>query len=90
MPASLPLSSLTFESTEAASAALGTLLRPSDAQVVIRGRARVIIIEGLDANACGGTHVSRMGEVGGIEIQDIGKTESGQTFVRFGLRSGVL
>lgn len=59
-----------FESTQAASSALGALLRPSDAQVVIRGRARVVIIEGLDANACGGTHVKSMGEVVGIDISE--------------------
>ena len=35
---------------------------------VIDGRVRVVEIEGFDAQACGGTHVSRTGELGRFSI----------------------
>ena len=33
------------------------------------GRTRVVEVEGFDRSACGGTHVGRTGEVGGIKIR---------------------
>ena len=75
-----------FESAAIAAAALGELLRPSDPRVVLKGRARVVIIEGLDANACGGTHLRNLAEAGGIVVSDVGsERESGGSFVTFSL-----
>jgi Ser-tRNA(Ala) deacylase AlaX len=44
---------------------------PSD----MPGDIRLIIIEGWDANPCGGTHVSHLQEVGGLGLIDIGNHE---------------
>ncbi len=60
-----------FESAEAAAGALGPLLRASDPRVQLKGRARVVIIEGLDANACGGTHLKNLCEVEAISISGV-------------------
>jgi len=35
---------------------------------VVDGRVRVVSIEGFDAQACGGTHVSSTGEIGGCTV----------------------
>jgi misacylated tRNA(Ala) deacylase len=35
---------------------------------VVGGRVRVVEIAGFDAQACGGTHVSRTSEVGRLSI----------------------
>ena len=45
------------------------LLRTLEAKPpVVNGRVRVVEIEGFDAQACGGTHVSRTSEVGRLSI----------------------
>jgi misacylated tRNA(Ala) deacylase len=45
------------------------LLRTLEAKPpVIDGRVRVVAIEGFDAQACGGTHVGRTGELGRFSI----------------------
>jgi misacylated tRNA(Ala) deacylase len=45
------------------------LLRTLEAKPpVVDGRVRVVEIEGFDAQACGGTHVSRTSEVGRLSI----------------------
>lgn len=67
-----------FESAEIAAKSLGDLFRPSDPRVQLKGRARVVIIEGLDANACGGTHVRDFSEVKGVTLE---KLEGGDVFV---------
>jgi len=49
--------------------ARGDLLRTLDASPPVRdGRVRVVEIEGLDAQACGGTHVDTTSEVGRFAI----------------------
>jgi len=35
------------------------------------GRVRLLEIEGIDLQACGGTHVQRTGEIGTIEVVKI-------------------
>ena len=35
------------------------------------GRVRLVEIEGVDLQACGGTHVRRTGEIGGVEVGKI-------------------
>jgi misacylated tRNA(Ala) deacylase len=40
---------------------------------VVDGRVRLIEIEGIDLQACGGTHVRSTGEIGGVNV---GKIES--------------
>jgi misacylated tRNA(Ala) deacylase len=35
------------------------------------GRVRLVEIEGLDLQACGGTHVRRTGEIGRVEVGKI-------------------
>jgi misacylated tRNA(Ala) deacylase len=40
------------------------------------GRVRLLAIEGIDLQACGGTHVARTGEIGRVEcikIENKGK-----------------
>lgn len=39
------------------------------------GTLRIITIEGLDRSACGGTHVSRTGEIGAIQLRKIDKAK---------------
>ncbi|HZN54415.1 MAG TPA: alanyl-tRNA editing protein [Candidatus Polarisedimenticolaceae bacterium] len=46
------------------------------------GPVRLVEIEGLDLNTCGGTHVSRLGEIQGIEILDA-EAARGGTRIRF-------
>ncbi len=38
-----------------------------------QGRVRLVEIEGLDLQACGGTHVRSTGEIGRVEVARIGK-----------------
>jgi misacylated tRNA(Ala) deacylase len=35
------------------------------------GRVRLLAIEGVDLQACGGTHVARTGEIGRVECTKI-------------------
>ena len=37
------------------------------------GRVRLISIEGIDLQPCGGTHVKRTGEIGPVAVTDIEK-----------------
>ena len=76
----------TYDSAEAAKAALGALLRPSDPRVALKGRARVVIIDGLDANACGGTHLRNLSEVGAIAVSGVADGGENGSAVTFTLR----
>jgi misacylated tRNA(Ala) deacylase len=38
-----------------------------------QGRVRLINVDGLDLQACGGTHVARTGEIGGVHVRKIEK-----------------
>lgn len=38
-----------------------------------QGRVRLLEIEGVDLQACGGTHVARTGEIGAVEVRKIEK-----------------
>jgi alanyl-tRNA synthetase len=70
-------------SFEDAAAATG-LRKPSDRG----GMLRIITIDGLDRSACGGTHVSRTGEIGSILLRRTERTK-GNTRIEFvcGLRA---
>jgi misacylated tRNA(Ala) deacylase len=37
------------------------------------GRVRLVAIEGIDLQPCGGTHVARTGEIGPVAVTDIEK-----------------
>ena len=37
------------------------------------GRVRLVAIEGIDLQPCGGTHVSRTGEIGSVTVADVEK-----------------
>ena len=41
------------------------------------GTVRIVQVEGYDASACGGTHVGRTGEVGGVKITGIERYKGG-------------
>ncbi len=41
------------------------------------GPIRVVSIEGLDENACGGTHVGRLGEIGPVLLRETERLKSG-------------
>jgi alanyl-tRNA synthetase len=58
------------------------LRKPSDRT----GALRIVTIEGLDRNACGGTHVSHTGEIGPILLR---RTERTRGTVRLEFRCGV-
>jgi alanyl-tRNA synthetase len=64
-------------SYEEASTAAG-LRKPSDRD----GLLRIVTIEGLDRSACGGTHVTRTGEIGMLSIRRADKSK-GNTRVEF-------
>lgn len=49
------------------------------------GRLRIVTIEGLDRNACGGTHVARTGEIGPILLR---RTERARGATRVEFRCG--
>ena len=51
----------------------------------VEGRFRVVAIEGFDVNACGGTHVSRTGEIGLIKVL---RTERRGDILRVEFRCG--
>jgi len=74
-----------FGSAEAAKLAFGEIYRASDPGVQLKGKARVVIIEGLDVNACGGTHVKTLREVGAIKLADIRVDEERRKVVEFSL-----
>ena len=65
---------------EDASSAAG-LRKPSERG----GQLRIVTIEGLDRNACGGTHVSRTGEIGVILLR---RTERARGTTRVEFRCG--
>ncbi len=46
-----------------------TIFRPGDPDIQIKGKVRMIIIEELDANPCGGTHLKNLSEMG--QFQDL-------------------
>jgi Ser-tRNA(Ala) deacylase AlaX len=46
-----------------------------DSDLKLKGKVRVIVIDGFDANPCGGTHVKSLTEVGNIEIKSISYNE---------------
>ncbi len=63
-----------FYLTEAEFAARPDLLRTLEVKPPVKeGRVRVVVIEGLDEQACGGTHVHSTTDLGRLEIY---KTEN--------------
>ena len=75
----------TLESVNHALERFGPLYRPSDRGVQIKGRVRVVVIEGLDANACGGTHVASLSELGFVREARVSQTEEKLWELQFGL-----
>lgn len=53
------------------------LYRPTIASGSLKGKIRLIIIDGLDVNACGGTHVRNLKEVGVLNLLKVIETASG-------------
>lgn len=73
----------TFPSVEAARLAFGPLFR-IDPRLDYRGNVRVVVIEGIDANPCGGTHVRTLKELPEAEILDLAfDPESSEACLRF-------
>lgn len=62
--AARPVRAELLESVDAAVSRFGEIFRPGDPSVAIRGKVRIVVIEELDANACGGTHVRSTSELG--------------------------
>ena len=62
-----------LESIDLAVGKYGALFRPGDPAVKIKGRVRMIVIEGLDANACGGTHLRNTEEIKGVRLLSVTK-----------------
>lgn len=65
---------VSFEDARQATA----LRKPSDRD----GELRIVSIEGIDRSACGGTHVSRTGEIGGMLLRRVERTK-GQLRIEF-------
>lgn len=57
-----------FDNLELAKSHFGDLYRPSDPRVQIKGKVRIVSIDGLDANSCGGTHLRNLAEIERVEI----------------------
>jgi len=54
----------------------------------VDGKFRVVLVEDFDANACGGTHVSRAGEIGLIKVLRVDRRgESARVEFRCGARA---
>jgi Ser-tRNA(Ala) deacylase AlaX len=66
------------DSEAQAMSTFGNLYRPTVASGSLKGKIRLIVIEGLDANACGGTHVRSLAEVEAAEIVSVEETEQGR------------
>lgn len=56
----------------------GPLYRPTVASGSLKGKIRLVVIDGLDANACGGTHVRSLTEAKAAEIVSVDETEQGR------------
>lgn len=70
----LPVSSRTIERAEAESLlAAGALRKLPDRE----GRIRLIEIHGIDLNACGGTHVRALGQIGSLLLRGMEKVKQG-------------
>ncbi len=68
-------------SVDEAQLATMTLVKPPS----VTGRIRIVEIEGIEYNACGGTHVSRTGELGMIKLY---KAEKNKGHMRIYFRCG--
>jgi alanyl-tRNA synthetase len=44
----------------------------------VRGRLRIVEMEGIEFNACGGTHVRSTGAIGGVLVRRLEKVKQGQ------------
>ena len=55
----------------------GDMYRPTSSSNSLKGKIRLIIIEDLEANACGGTHVRNLSETGRININNFTKFQNG-------------
>jgi Ser-tRNA(Ala) deacylase AlaX len=58
-----------FDNLDEAKKKFGDLYRPSDPRVQIKGKVRIVHIDGIDANSCGGTHVRELGEIGEVRAE---------------------
>ncbi len=71
-----------FPSLDDAKAAAGSLFRMNPG-IELKGTIRLITIEGLDANPCGGTHVLSLGEIGKLSpfiFKELGEGRYSCTF----------
>lgn len=71
----LQVSSKHYPTIESARTEIGELFR-ADPDLLIKGSTRVLLIEGFDANPCGGTHVKSLSEIGNIEVISIAQDEN--------------
>lgn len=71
--AARPIRTERFKSVEAARAAYPYFRQSPD--LSLRGRIRLIHIEGLDANPCSGTHTSSTAAIGPFSVLDLRKEE---------------
>lgn len=63
----LKVSSHDFKSIDHAKAAGGELFR-MDPALQLKGAVRIVVIEGLDFNPCGGTHVATTSQIGSVKL----------------------
>ena len=75
------ISSLTVNSEAEAVEQFGKLYRSTGASGSLKGKIRLVIIDGIDVNACGGTHVRELDEIGGIQLDRFFKLGEGSEIV---------
>ncbi|MBP9838260.1 MAG: alanyl-tRNA editing protein [Proteobacteria bacterium] len=63
----------TLSSIEEAKSKYPKIFRPGDPDIQIKGKVRIIVIENLDANPCGGTHLKLITEIGDISTLELDK-----------------
>jgi Ser-tRNA(Ala) deacylase AlaX len=54
-------------------------------ELSIKGDVRMVLIDGIDFNPCGGTHVKNIKEIGSVRLQFIGKNDNGDYEVNVSL-----
>jgi Ser-tRNA(Ala) deacylase AlaX len=80
------VSQRSFPNIDLARNEYGSLFR-IDPDLAFKGRVRIVVIDGVDANPCGGTHVGRLEELNGVVTERLVRDDEGRNVLRFRLQS---
>lgn len=75
------ISSQTVKSESEAIELYQDVYRPTVASGSLKGSVRLIVIDGIDANACGGTHVKSLSEVRAVHIDALNEVPDGREVI---------